>query len=71
MTQMLKCTFRDPKGEITTIRTYVNDSTDPKELYASLLSKGYELISHEWIDTLTPERIKWNQAHPDLQIPLD
>lgn len=71
MPQMLTCIFKDQKGEETRIRTYANPSTDPKELYANLLSNGYELVSYEWKDTLTPERIKWNEEHPDTPIPLD
>lgn len=72
MTKMLICKFRLSDGQETTIRTYRNDSyTKPEEVYANLIANGAELLSYEWLDTLTEGRKKWNEENPDLQIPLD
>ena len=73
MTKMLVCKFRLSDGHETTIRTYRNEtySPAPEEIYSNLIANGAELLSYEWIDTLTELRKEWNREYPDLQIQLD
>ena len=42
-----------------------------EQAFAFWLQNGAELISFEWIGTLTESRVQWNAEHPDLPIPLD
>lgn len=71
MLKMLKAIVVDSKGRKTTFRTYAQDSSDPNEILAPFTASGGYIESYEWIDTLTKERIKWNEEHPDMPIPLD
>ncbi len=71
MLKMLKAVVVDEKGKKTTFRTYAQDSSDPEAILAPFLASGGKIETYEWIDTLTKERMKWNEEHPDLPISLD
>ncbi len=71
MLKMLKAVVIDSCGRKTTFRTYAQDSGRPEEILAPFLASGGRIETYEWIDTLTKERMKWNEEHPDLSIPLD
>ena len=71
MTKLLVCRIREKDGTEYTVKTYANDHTLPWLALWGTIPLSAKIINHEWIDTLTAGRIKWNQENPDCQIPLD
>ena len=71
MTKMLVCKIRMPDGTEETVKTYADDHERPRRVLRDILPRGAKIISHEWLDTLTERRIKWNLENPECQIPLD
>lgn len=71
MLKMLKAVVVDARGKKTTFRTYAQDDSDPNQILAPFLASGGSIETYEWIDTLTKERMKWNEEHPECPISLD
>ena len=72
MTKMLKATLKMSDGSERIMRTYANeDYVTPEQAFEGWIRNGAEIVSYEWIDTLTKEREEWNKEHPDIPIPLD
>ena len=71
MTKLLVAKIRDRDGEEYTVKTYANDSCPVWLALLGTIPLGSKIISHEWLDTLTDGRKKWNEENPDCPITLD
>lgn len=55
-------------GAEQTIKTYADEKENPKKVLEDILPAGSQIISTEWIDTLTENREKWNANNPSSPI---
>lgn len=71
MTKLLVAKIKHNDGSENTVRTYAEESANPKKVLKDILPLGSKIVSVEWLDTLTENREKWNEENQNSPIPLD
>lgn len=71
MTKMLIAKIENADGSVSTVKTYANSSLPVRLALKDIVPFGAKIISHEWVDTLTENRVKWNEENPNSPISLD
>lgn len=71
MTKLLvaKVVFDD--GSEHTVKTYADEKENPKKVLRDVIPLGAKIVSHEWLDTLSENRDKWNAEHSESPIPMN